>query len=230
MARSPRGGAVLSALALLVFLAGCAEDRYSRAPELEAPYWDLTFDEGVDRFNRDVGTFFSDIGTGVVETAKFISPFKPPKPINATRVEVVRQLEPLGSSQEPSASAQYMTISLISGHSVMIDSDGRKYPNDLGTGPADRLKALLDSREWEKGTQPIGVPRRGGNEPIRYYRMTVYLGDAPHKKDATWLAPSTAPLPEPLEIASDLFTAQHRRAHPLSDRINLLEKPLLFGQ
>ncbi len=211
------------AVALALSLFGCQnKDRLAQDPEADPDLSELTFEEGSakvwDDLTAPIGQLFAGISKAAAENNK-----KPP--LNVTRIEVVRQQTPFVEKNDQvqiDDTAQHLTISLRDGGVVFKDVDARAYPNQLSVAQADRLKQLLDSRDWEEyEAEPATAKRPGGAK--YFYRMKVYNQDQLHEETASWSLRRGSSLPDEYVLISDVFARQHRRAHPLSEELNLLQ-------
>jgi len=140
---------------------------------------------------------------------------KPPRQIEATRIELTRK-----SADDDEATAQLLTIDLISGRATFKDANGKAYPHQLADKTVQRITACLADRSWQAGQS--GAPRDEQN--VLSYGLCVYEGDSQVKSGVTtWVVPSAKPLPESLTLLSGAFNDAHRLAHPLSGKVDLLK-------
>lgn len=176
---------------------------------------------------------------------------EPRPPLEATRLEICRwkaTATTASPSTQPAATQagrpdeQRLVIDLTTGRAAFTDIDGKTYPQQLEQETVDKIRAYIAGRTW----QDVKIaPAAGAAEP-KLYSLTAFVGDAQVGPDGFWTSPlkSTGgmfdkdkesrgqgrwadppakPLPEGVLQIGDVFDHAVRIAHPLSDRVNLIE-------
>jgi hypothetical protein len=205
---SPAWFARLLSLILLLGAAGGCEkqDRYMTAPD------DLG--RGGSTAGRDDGAAQDEGGFNLFDFS--------PSSIHATKVVVVRTMG--GSGLKPDRdgtlsrpeNGQLLSINLFTGALLFEDADGQRYPNQLANETTSQLRQQINPRKWVSAARSVRADAQS-----YVYTMQAYADDQPHKDVASW-TDGTAESHPVFQTLGGLFVRQHRRAHPLSDDVNIL--------
>jgi len=143
---------------------------------------------------------------------------RPPQVINATRIEVTRDIVASADSAVDTQT-QMLRIDLTSGRAVLETADGRVFPQQINAADVREIHSLIAERDWQ--VRPI----RPASEAEQYvaYQLTVYQIDQPLKDQPIWHVPADQPLPSIFQLLVNTFEVANRYAYPLSDDVDLLE-------
>lgn len=143
--------------------------------------------------------------------------------LNAGSLEVTRTRDTSAApDQAPAATApapvsQKVAVDLVSGRTTITDAAG-EFAGTLEPAWVDRLRGTIKSNAWRVGS--VG-PLKGTTDVTRY---TLHVETATQgKHTASWAVPPEKPLPAAMQTFDDLINRADRFAHPLSERIDLLE-------
>lgn len=137
---------------------------------------------------------------------------------------------------------QRLVLDLATGRGSFTDADGKPYPLQFESDVVNKIRAYVVGRTWQ--ADPI-LPAKGAVDPT-YYSLTVFNGDArvshpgflsakvryttdetePRKlarDQGLWADPPSEPLSEGVLLLGDTFDRARRVAHPLSNRVNLIQ-------
>ena len=141
---------------------------------------------------------------------------RPNSTASATHVHLTRYEYEKGATRgEPSI----LVIDLFTGHALLNEPDGRAFPSQLSAETAQNLRDIVAKRTFR--TTRITPLRRA--KLISDYEMSIYDGDVKLAAGALWATPPFRALPRPHTDLTAIFERAHRMAHPLSDRVNLVE-------
>lgn len=137
----------------------------------------------------------------------------------ARSLEVTRTRDALATTAAtaPATASQTVAVDLNSGKATLSDANG-DFTGTLEPAWVDRLRGTVKSNAWQVGT--VG-PLKGATDVTRY---TLHVANASGgKQSAAWSVPSEKPLPPTMQTFDALVDRADRFAHPLSERIDLLE-------
>lgn len=140
-------------------------------------------------------------------------------PLNAGSLEVTRTRDAFAAhaTTAPAPVSQKVAVDLNSGKTTIADGAGQ-FAGTLEPAWVDRLRGTIKSNAWQVGT--VG-PLKGATDVTRY---TLHVDNASGgKQSASWALPPEKPLPASMQTFDDLINRADRFAHPLSERVDLLE-------
>ena len=114
---------------------------------------------------------------------------------------------------------QTLDVELETGQTTLQNADGPTYPSQLTLKTAQQWRDRIQDGSWNSG-RIRGVR---GAETVYHYVLTLRNEDRRLYGPIHWSSPPVKTLPQSLRLFTQTFHRIDRLAHPISDRINLLD-------
>lgn len=128
-------------------------------------------------------------------------------------------IQPAGATTAPNQPAsQWVSVDLATGKTTYTDMARENHSGTLDAAWLERLRGTIAGGTWRVGT--LNPPK--GTTEVTQYHLQVGEAGKPGQT-AQWTVPSEKPLPAAMQTFDSLIDRADRFAHPLSEKIDLLE-------